>query len=132
MERETDLVKGKTYKLSKKKTFFYKESVVYPFVQFTTSKKGFFLSTGTSKQSVIIPFNFTPKRSFISNSHSSSCFSYCVVLVVVDDTLEVFLFFSPWFYSLLLKGYWLIFLLISFILLIYLLKSDFWCRVTYL
>ena len=36
--------KGTLYKLSKKKTYFFKESVVYPFVQFKGSKKGFLLS----------------------------------------------------------------------------------------
>ena len=36
--------KGTLYKLSKKKTYFFKESVVYPFVQFTAAKKGLLLS----------------------------------------------------------------------------------------
>ena len=36
--------KGTLYKLSKKKTYFFKDSVVYPFVQFTTAKKGLLLS----------------------------------------------------------------------------------------
>ena len=35
--------KGTLYKLSKKKAYFFKESVVYPFVQFTGAKKGFLL-----------------------------------------------------------------------------------------
>ena len=44
MEKVDVLAKGYLYKLSKKKRFFFKESVVYPFVQFTGHKKGFFLS----------------------------------------------------------------------------------------
>ena len=38
------LAKGFLYKLFKKKTLFFNESVVYPFVQFKGHKKGFFLS----------------------------------------------------------------------------------------
>ena len=44
MESVDVLAKGLLYKLSKKKTFFFKESVVYPCVQFKGHKKGFFLS----------------------------------------------------------------------------------------
>jgi len=35
--------KGTLYKLSKKKAYFFKESLVYPFVQFTGAKKVFLL-----------------------------------------------------------------------------------------
>ena len=35
---------GHYFKLSKKFTFFYNESVVYPFVQLTETKKGFQIS----------------------------------------------------------------------------------------
>ena len=44
MEKVDILSKGYLYKLSKKRTFFFKESVVYPFVQFAGHKKGFLLS----------------------------------------------------------------------------------------
>ena len=44
MEKVDVLVKGFLYKLSMKKTFFFKESVVYPFAQFKVHKKGFFFS----------------------------------------------------------------------------------------
>ena len=44
MEKVDDMPnKGILYKLMPKKTFFYKESVVYPFVQFKTMKKGLYL-----------------------------------------------------------------------------------------
>lgn len=37
--------KGIMYRLeTKKKTFFYTENVVFPFVQFTNKKKGFFIA----------------------------------------------------------------------------------------
>ena len=44
MDKVDTLAEGFLYKLSKKKTYFFKESVVYPFVQFTANKKGFLLS----------------------------------------------------------------------------------------
>lgn len=44
MEKFHIVPKGTLYTLSKKKTYFFKESVVYPFVQFTAAKKGFLLS----------------------------------------------------------------------------------------
>ena len=44
MEKVDDMPnKGILYKLMPKKTFFYNESVVYPFVQFKTMKKGLYL-----------------------------------------------------------------------------------------
>jgi hypothetical protein len=46
MERIETNNRGILYKLdTKKKTFFYKENVVFPFVQFSSKKKGFFLAT---------------------------------------------------------------------------------------
>ena len=42
MKKVDDLVKGFLYELSKKKTLFFKESVVHPFVQFKGHKKGIF------------------------------------------------------------------------------------------
>ena len=44
MEKVDVLAKGFLYKLFKKKTFLFKESAVYPFVQFKGHKKGFFIS----------------------------------------------------------------------------------------
>ena len=44
LEKLHDVQKGTLYKLSKKDTFFSKESVVYTFVQFTVAKKGLLLS----------------------------------------------------------------------------------------
>ena len=44
MENVGVLAKGFLYKLSTKTTFFFKESVVYPFVIFKGHKKGFSLS----------------------------------------------------------------------------------------
>ena len=44
MEKVDVLPKRFLYKLSKKKTFSFRESVVYPFVQFKGHKKGFFFS----------------------------------------------------------------------------------------
>ena len=44
MKKVDDLVKGFLYELSKKKTLFFKESVVHPFVQFKGHKKGIFFS----------------------------------------------------------------------------------------
>ena len=44
MEKVDVLAKGFLYKLSEKKTFFFNESVIYPFVQLKGHKKGFFLS----------------------------------------------------------------------------------------
>ena len=45
MEKVDVLAKGFLYKLfKKKKTFFFKEFVGYPVVQFKGHKKGFFLS----------------------------------------------------------------------------------------
>ena len=43
MEKIDSNAKGDIYKLTKKKTYFYKETVVSPYVQFTTTKKGFLL-----------------------------------------------------------------------------------------
>ena len=37
--------KGLTFKISKKRLCFYKESVVYPFVQAKESKKGYFITS---------------------------------------------------------------------------------------
>ena len=37
---------GTVFKLSKKNTFFYKESVVFPYVELQPSKKGYVLSNG--------------------------------------------------------------------------------------
>jgi len=45
LEKVNSLNKGSLYKKSKKKTFFFRESVVYPFVQLQETKKGLFLST---------------------------------------------------------------------------------------
>ena len=45
MEETVSSLKGYTYKLNeKKKTFFFKETVVYPFVQFEETKKGHFIT----------------------------------------------------------------------------------------
>ena len=44
MKKVDDLVKGFLYELCKKKTLFFKESVVHPFVQFKGHKKGIFFS----------------------------------------------------------------------------------------
>ena len=49
-----------TYSLSKKTTYFYKESVVYPFVQFEESKKGFKLD-GNHYTEIL---NFVEKNNF--------------------------------------------------------------------
>ena len=54
--------KGSFYKLSKKKTYFYKESVVYPAVQFTGRKKGYFLSN----QEYAEILNFVDQTGFTS------------------------------------------------------------------
>lgn len=45
LEKVEASAKGFLFKLSKKKTYFFRESVVYPFVQFTMAKKGYHLST---------------------------------------------------------------------------------------
>ena len=44
LEKDESSAKGYYYKLDRKKTFFYCESVVYPFVQFKETKKGMFVS----------------------------------------------------------------------------------------
>ena len=44
MKKVDILDKSFLFKVSKKRTFFFKESVVYPFVQFTEGKKGYHLS----------------------------------------------------------------------------------------
>ena len=49
-----------TYSLSKKTTYFYKESVVYAFVQFEESKKGFKLD-GNHYAEIL---NFVEKNNF--------------------------------------------------------------------
>ena len=43
LERIDEKNDHKLYKLSKKQTFFYKESVAYPYVNFQETKKGFAL-----------------------------------------------------------------------------------------
>ena len=40
LERFTSTTKGELYKLSKKKTFFFSESVIYPFVDVKEEKRG--------------------------------------------------------------------------------------------
>ena len=55
MEETVSLLKGYTYKLNeKKKTFFFKETVVYPFVQFKETKKGTSLQCNSSLISLIM------------------------------------------------------------------------------
>ena len=44
LERFTNTRKGELYKLSNKRTFFYSESVIYPFVDVKEEKKGLFIS----------------------------------------------------------------------------------------
>ena len=44
MEKIDSNTKGYIYKLTKKKTFFYKETVVLPYVQFSSTKKGLLLA----------------------------------------------------------------------------------------
>ena len=51
MEKVDVLAKGFLYKLYKKKTFFFKEFVVYRFVQFKGHKKVFFFSV---EESVVV------------------------------------------------------------------------------
>ena len=45
-ERSCSTKEGTVFKLSKKNTFFYKESVVFPYVELQPSKKGYVLSNG--------------------------------------------------------------------------------------
>ena len=52
MEKLDVLARGFLYKLFKKKTSFFKESVVYPFVQFKWHKKGFFPFNGRVRWSI--------------------------------------------------------------------------------
>ena len=45
LEKIQDSTNGQIFKLSKKITFFYKESVLYPYVNFKETKKGLVLSS---------------------------------------------------------------------------------------
>jgi len=44
LERSSEKKNGQIFKLSKKVAFFFLESVVYPFVTFDVSEKGYFMS----------------------------------------------------------------------------------------
>ena len=44
LEKTDEKDNRKLYKLSKKQTFFYRENVVYPYVNFQETKKGFALN----------------------------------------------------------------------------------------
>ena len=43
LERKDESAKDTTYRISKRKTYFFKESIVHPFIQFKATKKGNFL-----------------------------------------------------------------------------------------
>ena len=44
LEKVTDLTNSQIFKISRKVTLFYKESVLYPYVNFTEMKEGLILS----------------------------------------------------------------------------------------
>ena len=60
LERQEMAKKGYYYKLQKKKVYFYKESIVYSFVQLKESKKGLFLSN----EEYVVILNYVEKTGY--------------------------------------------------------------------